>query len=412
MDGTRPLSSRDIKIDRRVPQIDGLRALGMYMVYLFHVWEFGWCPVWNVRILGYKADLFGFLGKMSSGVDLFMVISGFCLFWPLCSSAETLRTWDWRGYARRRVNRIVPPYYAAIGYAIFLPMLLVAIFKALKIQANWQPVPSAWQLFTHFLFIHSLFPSTWDGITGSFWSLGLEAQFYVVFPLVVFAFRRSGIKVIWLLIAASVLFRTAVGATGASGEWQNVFSMSFLGRWMEFGFGMLTALAVAKYWRQARVTGAALGTAQAGGALALYVLTVGFIRTNLLYSVPLYELGLSMAFSLLIFALCTSRTPVAKLFRNPVVDWLGVISYSLYLLHQPTAWYLSEFFRKVLHLTGVEDVWVLATVGFVVVVAISYLFFLVFEKPSMAKNKTLKNAGAAPSVPALADPVEKEPALG
>jgi peptidoglycan/LPS O-acetylase OafA/YrhL len=332
-----------------------------------------------------------------------MVISGFCLFWPLCKSTEALGSWDWRVYTRRRVRRIIPPYYAAIGYTILLPIILVAAYRALKLPAHWQPIPSAWQLFTHFLFIHSLFPGTWNGITGAYWSLGLEAQFYALFPLVVFGFRRAGVQAIWLIIIASVLFRTLIGLSGLPPAWEYILSISFLGRWMEFGAGMLTALAVAKYWRQGRANSALAGTAQIGGALALYIMAVA--APSFAY-VPIEEVLLSGAFGLLIFALCTSRTPLAKAFRNPLLDWLGVISYSFYLLHQPTAWYFSEFLKKDLHLSGAADFCLLSTVGILIVVAVAWPYFLIFEKPGLSMNQSKKPPDAAPAAPVKEQPVE------
>ena len=381
----------------------------MLMVYGFHVWEFGGTPEWRVSLLGRQTNLIGFLRNFGTGVDLFMVISGFCLFWPLCKSADAMRTWDARKYFAHRIRRIVPPYYAAIAYAVVLPMLLVAIFHALKITANWQPIPSAWQLFTHFLFIHSLFPDTWNGITGAFWSLGLEAQFYVIFPLAVFAYRREGVKVIWLMILGSALARVVGGFLIPSFAWRFVFSISAVGRWMEFGFGMVTALAVAKYWREGRTNSAAAGNAQVAGALVLYVVGVYCAAPRPGPDVPFYELLLSAAFGLLIFALCTSRTPLASLFGSRVATWLGGISYSLYLIHQPTAWYLSELFKKKLHVSGPVDLVLLVTVGLAVVIAVAYPFYLIFEKPALGKPSP-KPVDLIPPT-AVPAPVIKQPAM-
>ena len=386
------LASRDSMMARRVPQIDGLRAMGMLMVYFFHIWEFDGSPTWKVSLLGRQTDIIGFLRNFGSGVDLFMVISGFCLFWPLCKSADAMCSWDGRKYFQHRVRRIVPPYYAAIGYTILLPILLVAIYRSLDLAANWQPIPSAWQLFTHFLFIHALIPGTWNGITGAFWSLSLEAQFYLIFPLAVFGFRRAGAKVIWWMIVASVLSRIVAGWVIPSKAWSFIFSISFMGRWMEFGFGMLTALAVANHWRKDRPNSA--GAAQVGVALVLYILAVNSTDPRVFFNVPVYEILLSIAFALLIFAICTSSTPLAKLFGNPVSAWLGGISYSLYLIHQPTAWYLSEFLKKELHIRGPAELWLLATVGLAIVIGVAYPFYLMFEKPCLTLNPSRKNHGA------------------
>jgi peptidoglycan/LPS O-acetylase OafA/YrhL len=389
-----------VKTDRRLRQIDGLRALGMWMVYLFHTWEFGKNPTLVVNVSGHEINLIGFLKNFGSGVDLFMVISGFCLFWPLCQSEEAMRDWNWREYFRRRIRRIVPPYYAAIGYTIGLPILLVAIFHALHWQANWQPIPNTWQLFTHFLFIHSLFPSSWNGITGAFWSLGLEMQFYVLFPLVVFRFRRSGTAIIWAMVAVSVIFRICVPFFVHDPDWVQVCSMSFPGRWMEFALGMYTALNVSARRRAGDMASASTGNAQIAGALLLYIAAV-YPYTGALKIFPFYYLFLSFAFSLFVFALCTSETPVSKIFTNRVAVSLGTISYSLYLIHQPTAWYFSQFIKKLMHIGGLGEFGLLATVGFCGVLAIGYPFFLIFERPTLTPPRSA-------SRPKTAAPLRKD----
>jgi peptidoglycan/LPS O-acetylase OafA/YrhL len=167
---------------------------------------------------------------------------------------------------------------------------------------------------------------------------------------------------------------------------------------------MLTALAVAKYWREGKSNGALAGTMQVAGALVLYIMAVYWAAPRPSSNVPVYELFLSAAFALLIFALCTSRTPLARLFGSPVATWLGGISYSIYLIHQPTAWYLSEFFKKKLHLSGPADMCLLATAGLAVVVGVAYPFYLMFEKPALSKP-TLTEAEPVPVQPV------KEPVL-
>ena len=324
--------------------------------------------------------------QFATGVQLFMVLSGFCLFWPLCKSAEALAQWDWREYARRRARRIVPPYYAAIIYAVVLPMVLVLVFWALGQRANWQPLPTAWQLVTHLLFIHTLFPETWAGITGAFWSLGVEAQFYVIFPLVIFGFRKWRLRMIALMIGFSILFRAIIGmAIPADMKvWEIILSITFLGRWMQFAAGMLAAWLVAKDWREGHVRGRLTGTTGIVCALALYVAATQSHFPAVISFLPIMDVLLSVSFGLLIYALCASRTPLRALFRNKMMTRLGFISYSIYLIHQPTAWYFSEMLRKKFHVTGMPEFLLLCTVGFVLLVAISYGFFLLFELPYLA----------------------------
>src|ERR1700722_5741651 len=72
----------------RISSIDGLRALAMFMVFTFHVWEFGDNPPLTAHVAGTTFSLGHLLGSFPAGVDLFMVLSGFCLFWPLVKSPK------------------------------------------------------------------------------------------------------------------------------------------------------------------------------------------------------------------------------------------------------------------------------------------------------------------------------------
>jgi peptidoglycan/LPS O-acetylase OafA/YrhL len=344
-------------------------------------------------------NLFDTVTPFATGVQLFMVLSGFCLFWPICKSAEALASWDWETYARRRLRRIVPPYYAAILYTVTLPMVLVMIFWALRLDAKWQPLPSVWQFVTHVFFIHTFFPETWNGITGAFWSLGLEAQFYVVFPLVILGFRKLRLRMIAVMIGVSILFRVIVGTAIPEGMnvWKLILSITFLGQWMLFAAGMLVAWLVAKDTREGRVRGGWVGTVGIVCALGLYVVATQNWFPAALSFLPIMDLLLSVSFGILIFALCTSRTPLRGLFRNKAMTRLGLISYSIYLIHQPTVWYFSEMLRKRMHVTGLPEFLVLCTAGFALLVAISNGFFVLFELPFLTAPRVKTPESAAPS---------------
>ncbi len=392
------------KISWRIPAIDGVRALACLMVYVFHVWQFAGSPMLPVTIAGQEIRLLAFLDAFPSGVDLFMVLSGFCLFWPLCKSPEALARWDWRDYGWRRVRRIVPPYYMAILYTILLPVVLVALFRLLKMEANWQPLPSAWQIVTHVLFIHTLFPDTWDGITGAFWSLGLEAQFYVAFPFVVFAFRKSKAWVLVAMVVISIIYRIITYHFTLDGghHQQMVASIFFLGRWMQFAAGMAAAWIVATHWRAGTLRSAWNGTALFAGAVALYLLATTSILSFLPKSLPVRDLLLAVSFAVGIVAVCASHTPARAVFSNRVAAGFGFISYSVFLIHQPTGWYLSEMFKKKLKIDGMMDFVLLMTVGLLIVTAISYAFFLLFEKPFLNVKRRPETAVEAESAVAAA----------
>ena len=271
-------------ISWHIPEVDGVRALAMLMIYVYHVWEFGDSPTKILKMGGVSIDLFSPIGQFPSGVDLFMVLSGFCLFLPLCKSSEAVDRWNWKSYAIRRFRRIAPPYYAAIVYVTIMPFALTAFFHLLHKKANWQPLPSVWQFATHFTFTHTLFVSTFGSICGAFWSLGLEAQFYAVFPVVVFGFRRYGLRFLFAMIGISVIYRVAVSILLPqilSPEDTTQFDLRyflptvfFLGRWMQFAAGMLAAYAVAHHRKAGLTRNGRDGTIAILIALIFYLIAV------------------------------------------------------------------------------------------------------------------------------------------
>ena len=374
------------KISWRILEIDGVRALAMLMVFTYHIWENGDSPKHILPLFGLDIDLFGMFNQFPAGVDMFMVLSGFCLFLPVCKREGAPVGWDWKDYARRRVVRIVPTYYVAIMFSTLLPFVLVVLFHLLHQKANWPQVPSAMQFITHLTFTHTLFAGTWGGICGAFWSLGLEAQFYLVFPLVIWAYSKCGIRVTGAMMIVSVLYRI-IGAKVVDGNWTSQFLMGifFLGRWMEFALGMLAAYIVADYRRKERTLPGWQGTLAIAGALGLYLLATS-PRVDPLWAFPAREFLLGTAYALLMTALCTTGTPLRRLFASKPMVTLALFSYSLFLIHQPLAYYLSEMFKKILHVEGEKRFLLLMTIGFLLICGISYVFFLLFEKPFLPKH--------------------------
>lgn len=364
------------RLASRISSVDGLRAVAVLMVFFYHA-QANLAQSWPVLYS---------LRHLTAGVDLFMVLSGFCLFLPICKSREALERWSVRDFARRRFRRIVPPYYAAIVFAMLLPQLLVFVFRAAGIQADWQPFPSLFDIVTHVLFIHTLWPETWGSITGAFWSLGLEAQFYATFPLVVLFYKKIGIKVVPLLIAISLCYRLgALWFTDLSVDHQMVVSTFFLGRWMQFALGMGAA-----WWVQNQATrhdkNAVWGTMALLGVLALCVAASWLEQEFHSWLVPWRDLVFGMAFALSLMAICASKTPFRALLESRFMIWLGGISYSVFLIHQPILWYLSEFLSKKTPFDAPMQFFILSTLGLAFVLFASSMFFKLVERPFLSSS--------------------------
>lgn len=186
------------KVERRFESIDGLRGLACLMVLLYHSCNHFGNIAWPALSLGRftltQARLFSY---GYGGVDLFFVLSGFCLAYPIVSRPD--RAVNWKQYAINRVRRIVPPYWEA--------MLLFGILSLWIAHRDFQPFagqqlpgwPGTRQVIYSFLLIS-------DSFNPSFWTLPVEWRWYFVLPVLIWLWRRIGAAgVLSCLILISLL---------------------------------------------------------------------------------------------------------------------------------------------------------------------------------------------------------------
>lgn len=384
----------------RIQAVDGLRALAITMIFGYHAWQFAGSPKYDFVALGRTFDLFGFLPLLRSRVDLFMVLSGFCLFLPVCKPGG-LEKWSTPGYFRRRLRRIVPPYYAAIVFSMLLPHFLVLIFRAAGQTADSQPWPSWFQIATHLTFTHTLWAETFFGLQEPLWSMGLEMQFYVAFPLLVWGYRHYGMRAVWAAIGISILYRVGAALWMSRQDppltFDQVMTVVFFfpGRWMQFAAGM----AAAYYVVGCRSRDFCLSARQ--GAILLLAAVAGFALAESSWTakvplLPVRDSLVGLSFALAFVALCASQVKARAFFENKTICSLGFISYSIFLIHAPIGWFFTEFLRRKLGLNDPVLLFgILITVGFAVVVGCSYIFFLIFERPFLNNAPRARRDGNA-----------------
>jgi peptidoglycan/LPS O-acetylase OafA/YrhL len=353
----------------RIHSVDGLRALAFLAVFAFHSWEFAGRP---------EIPILASVVSQNIRPDFFVVLTGFVLYLPFARRPERMDSFQTRAYLWRRLRRIVLPYYVALAYAILLPQLLVVLMRVLGREASWQPIPSLGDTLSHFTFTHLFFEDHWSSVNGSLWTMSLEMQLYLLFPLLLIAVNRWGVKAIVWAIALSVAFRILVVLFVPGPEFPDQFlwSASGLGRLMEFAAGMLAAIIGFRVSERIRRPHVVLLLSMM--ALSYVVATVPFLQGSVL---PVRELGLGVLFGSLIVLVLTVPT-VGRIFAWKPLAYLGYRSYSMFLIHQPTIWYVSEFLQKFLRVPeGSTLLLLLWTVGFGAVFAVGQLLFITVERP-------------------------------
>jgi peptidoglycan/LPS O-acetylase OafA/YrhL len=353
-----PISRTNIEnIQRHLDYIDGLRALLALYVVQRHV-EVG---LWGVTEKGTR-ETFTFLSLFRSAhfaVDIFIVISGFCLALPAVRHGFTLRGGAATFY-KRRALRILPPYYAALG----LSMLAMAIVGRAD-EFTGARAPTIWH---HLLLVHDVLSPL--AINSALWSIAVEVHIYILFPVLVWSFRRWGAArtFAWGTAVSLGLWALAVRTrhTTASPHYLVLFM-----------FGMLVAAPPASTsWDAAR-------RKVPWTPLALALIFVGLLMRRRGIDILPIDLivGLGGAFLLVGGA---GPGPLSRILSLKPLAFAGRFSYSLYLIHPPVLDLLTRVTRP-LHLA---DVWGVRRlpVMFAFVLAstlVAYVFYLLVERPAV-----------------------------
>ncbi|HSK68459.1 MAG TPA: acyltransferase [Candidatus Limnocylindria bacterium] len=168
----------------RVPALDGLRFLMVFSVACFHLWQQSWLTP-SFTVLGMHVSLDPWLRTGYLWVDGMLLLSGFLLYLPEARAREAGRpSPGFGGFYRRRFLRVVPTYVLALLAAF----LLVALPER-RYATGWE---GALDWLAHLTFTHPLFhfSNVRTPLGGVLWTLGVEVQFYLLFPLAARAFRR------------------------------------------------------------------------------------------------------------------------------------------------------------------------------------------------------------------------------
>jgi peptidoglycan/LPS O-acetylase OafA/YrhL len=319
----------------RVDQLRGLAALAVVVCHL-KVSAYQGAPnldgefwPWLALVLG-----FGYLG-----VPLFFVISGFCIHLPharaLARAAPTAP--DWKRFFVRRFWRLYPPY-------------LVALFAALALWwVAGSPIP--WlAVTTQALLVHTFHTATFDGVNPPAWTLAVEAQLYLAYPVVFWLIARLGaLRALGAVLGVTMAYRVGLAlAPSLPVELGGPAWELFLARWFEWVLG-----AVVAEWAAGRLALPRVLSTPWPGALALGagVLLEWYAWAYGLYILkePLY----GVAFALLLYAALAHERPGLPSAPGRCLARVGVYSYSLYLLHRPIQLAFEPLAREVATWPGV-----------------------------------------------------------
>lgn len=182
-------NSRATGIPGYLYALDGLRAMSLIFIVMFHTWQQSWIYC-RYQIPGTTHNLFNFEIIQRYGyiaIDSFFVLSGFCLFYPIARDMfGESKFGGWKNFFIKRARRIYPSYIIALAAVILIPKLSYVVYYDPKNIAH-----VAKQVITHLLFIHTWDPTTLWTMLPTAWTMGIECQFYILFPLICIPFRKK-----------------------------------------------------------------------------------------------------------------------------------------------------------------------------------------------------------------------------
>lgn len=349
--------------------LDGVRGMAALFVMAHHLWR----DYTKTALTGLKGLATNWLLYGHLAVDVFIVLSGFCLMLPVARSGS-LRG-GWRRFYKGRARRILPPLYGAIGVAIL-------------VLALHHQVPRPRAILANVLLVQDIFQSQ-NTIDGPLWSVAVECKIYLLFPIFIWLWTRFGPLAVVLTsgVLSAVLY-------WAVGQIPPVTNPGHICPWylLLFAMGMMAADLTLRrethLWKW--LPGCLFFATLAGLAACLWAWPVTPAGENPLFTphLPVIDAatGLLAALVLAILGKKTMRED-----HSPVIQWiswkpfvfLGTIAYSVYLIHAVLIYKLRNMLDA--HLAFHPPLLVIP-IDMAIIVGVAYLFHLAIERPFMSKH--------------------------
>ncbi|MEO8347048.1 MAG: acyltransferase [Betaproteobacteria bacterium] len=312
--------------------LTGVRALAALWVFFYHMWLASGAKPVLVALGLLQVDLTPWFAFGWLGLDIFFILSGFLLTrqeWLRLGRKETreeivslpqFRTF-YATFLRKRILRVYPAYYGC------LTLLLVLAATHLYLR-----LPGRLELLLHLGMMHNVIEAYIATMNGAFWTLPFEWQFYLIFPLLFVLLARAGPWTLALVTLCAVYAAKAHVIVNFDGFMQTQLPI----RLDAFAFGMCAGRFAARTPLNARHAQVAFYA----GLLVLFATPLVFADLptgNHYYTVKgfIRPAWIQLGVILMLLGMTGGQHPGVAIFGNRVAVGLGLISYSIYLLHIP-----------------------------------------------------------------------------
>src|SRR5581483_3482556 len=320
--------------ERHYPALDGLRGVAALMIVVYHFLTVA--PIGGA-LHAYASRALGFTW---AGVDLFFVLSGFLITGILADSRS--RKHYFRNFYARRILRIFPLYYLVL---VVVLVVLPGVGVPTEVPTSYRPF--FWTYSTNFFF--ASFGWIEHRLTH-LWSLAIEEQFYLVWPLVVFWASdleklRRGLPFAVLTLMA---LRVVLISNGVPLNTLYLLTVTHCD-------GLLAGAYLALALKSSKPIPQAVRKPSWFLVLGLCIVSVAFSNSFRWNSVgtapPAWRLlqatftytSLAVLFMMVVYrSISEEGSRLRRFFSNAVLRWFGKYSYALYVLHVPVAVWLLE----------------------------------------------------------------------
>lgn len=372
-------SAQQQTLNKYLPGLDGLRALAIISV----VWH-------NVTAGHYTGGAVSKIINMFSnsgwvGVQLFFVLSGFLITGILLDEKKTQH--QLRNFYMRRFLRIFPLYYAVLCIAFL-------ILPILNAEPSWL-VEERHQQVWYWTFLSNWSAPFFGSLSafGHFWSLAVEEQFYLLWPLLVMTLqRRSLISVCLLLMISALLIREALVLYDLPFALNAAYKFT-VARWDALAVGAFLALAVRQHDWYAR---AVKWMPHISWSSFAYILVFMSLSRNFAPVGPgitvLNQTVAALLFAAMLFFAIQPEvnrpTHWQKVLTSAPLRSVGKYSYAIYVFHLPMVQIMNgfwkDFFSQKPPLVGVTGFSILI---FVASYAAAYCSWYLLERPCLSMKR-------------------------
>jgi peptidoglycan/LPS O-acetylase OafA/YrhL len=336
--------------------LDHLRAVAACLVVLYHGGNF------HVNWARSRNPFVAMVEEGHTAVTLFMVLSGF--LFTLAAEGKRLHYWQ---FLRNRLLRVYP---------LCVVLMLVAVAASPQSYNPWS--------FAQTLFLQANFPGAFkvEPFTNVFWTVSVECQFYIVFPVLLRAYESEGLRWVCACVVGATLLRLAAFMLGAFPE--DIIYWHLGGRIDQFLVGMAAAGA----YRRLVSRALPFGILSALAAGIVFACVTGFHLAGGWAAAGWWKAAWPTLEALAWAALMVCYVPFARAMPRYVSEPLrlvGTWSYSLYLLHFTV---LAAAPRLIPHPVatgpGMHLVVYTATYVLPAAIGVSALSYYAIERPFMA----------------------------